>query len=259
MGLVSAAFQQIRVASAAFGFIVRTAAKSNLFTDPTISAGTGVPTLAEPNGSVWQRTDGTVGASFYQRVAGAWKALADAAQVAAILAENTDVIVPVDVIGSYNVVSGTWTASRQAAGAYRLRRTAAAAVENLAVRAFVRQRTSAAKGTKVLGAKIVYNVSTADINDVTVAGAFTVVPATGSSIAAATSLGASAYDGAHDTAAKRKAQGAHTMTVTFATPVYFNAETIAAELLFAVDGTAGGVFDLMAVELLCAETLVDAS
>lgn len=42
-------------------------------TAPNISAGTGVPTEALPNGSVYLRTDGTDGDdSLYMRVAGAW-------------------------------------------------------------------------------------------------------------------------------------------------------------------------------------------
>lgn len=44
------------------------AAVSTIATSPTITAGTGVPTAAEPNGSVYHRTNG----QFYLRVAGAW-------------------------------------------------------------------------------------------------------------------------------------------------------------------------------------------
>ncbi len=267
MALVaSRLYQKLKRSMGVFGLIIRTAATSVLTADPSVSAGSGVPSEAEPNGSVFLRTGGTAGASLYQRVGGAWKAFADQtayaatdAKVTAIVAENTDVAIPMDFIGAYNVVSGTWTATRPLAAAYRLRRTAAAAIEVVALRSFPRQRTSASKGTKVTGFRLVYNVGTADVNDVTVSGAFTIAPATGNAIAAATSFGAVTYDAAHDTTAERKAVGAHTMVGTFATPVYLNSDALAVELLVTVDGTATGVFDIIGVELLCAETLVDAA
>ncbi len=42
---------------------------------PTITSGTGAPASAEPNGSVYLRTDGAGGSTVYERVAGAWVAL----------------------------------------------------------------------------------------------------------------------------------------------------------------------------------------
>jgi len=43
---------------------------------PTITSGTGVPTAAEPNGSIYMRTNGTDGDdSLYMRIAAAWVAL----------------------------------------------------------------------------------------------------------------------------------------------------------------------------------------
>jgi hypothetical protein len=175
----------------------------------------------------------------------------------AITAENTDVVIPMDLYANVQV-SGTWTPSRTGTAAYRLRRTAAAAVEVLALRTFPRQRTTASKGFKVTGAKITYAVSTADINDLTVSGAFQVVPATGAAPAAATSLGTVTYDAAHDTTGERKAQGNHTMTITFGTPAYLS-DAAVVELLATCDGTATGVLDILQVELLGAETIVDAA
>lgn len=43
---------------------------------PTISAGAGVPTATQPNGSIYLRSDApTADASLYQRIGGAWVAL----------------------------------------------------------------------------------------------------------------------------------------------------------------------------------------
>lgn len=50
------------------------AARYNATSAPTITAGAGVPTEASPDGSIYTRTDGTGGASFYTRIAGAWVA-----------------------------------------------------------------------------------------------------------------------------------------------------------------------------------------
>ncbi len=193
---------------------------------------------------------------------GEWNVVASSTQtdvVSAIVAENTDVIVPMDVLGQFFAVSGTWTPARPATAQYRLRRTAAAAAHDLALKAFPRSRTSTSKGIKVTGFKMAYTVGTADINDVTVAAAYQVLPATGSAPAAAVSFGAITYDAAHDTAPERKAVGSHTMTVTFGTPVYLPAGVDCVEVLLNVDGTASGVFDLLGAELLCSETLVDAA
>jgi len=262
--VVSRIYQKLKRSIGAYGFIIRTASNSVLANDPSISSGTGVPSATEPNGSTWHRTDGTVGASLYSRVGGAWKALADAAQVAAILAENTDVVIPMSY-ADYLAVSGTWTLTRQGTALYRIRRTAGAAVESVAFRFTPRQRTSASKGFKVTGAKVVYKLSTSDVADVTVSGAFLNVPADGSAPAAATSLGTVTYDAGHDTTAKRKSSstnsGNHTMTVTFGTPVYLNSESAVVELLLTCDATglATAQLDIVSVELLGAETLVDAA
>ena len=42
---------------------------------PSITSGTGAPSAAEPNGSVYLRTDGTAATTIYRRAAGAWSAV----------------------------------------------------------------------------------------------------------------------------------------------------------------------------------------
>lgn len=182
---------------------------------------------------------------------------ASSAETAAIVAENTDVVIPIDLSNRIDV-SGTWTLSRTGAGIYRLRRTAAAAVEASALRVQPRERTSASKGFKVSGFVMKYAITTADPVDVTVDGVFTPMPATGAAVAAATSLGAVTYDAAHDTAAERKAVGEHTMTGTFATPVYLNGKD-EVEILVTVDSTglATPVIDVYKLVLTGSETLVE--
>lgn len=199
--------------------------------------------LLEHNGTQW-----TVVAS---------STLADA--ISALVTENADVVIPVSHADTVSV-SGTWTRSRTAQGLYRIRRTAAAASEVLAIEIpIARLRNSAGKGLKVTGAKLQYQVSTEVADDVTVAGVYVVMPADASAVAAATSLGAVTYDAAHDTAGERGAIAQHTMTVTFGTPAYLTDGFITLEIT--VDDTTGGgaVFDLFLVELLASETLVEAA
>ena len=95
------------------------------------------------------------------------------------------------------------------------------------------------------------------MNDVTVSGAVQLAPATGAAPAAATSLGAVTYDAAHDTAAERKAVGDHTMSGTFASPLWLNSEPICIELAVSCDGTATGVLDIVGIELIGTEALID--
>lgn len=57
---------------------------------------------------------------------------------------------------------------------------------------------------------------------------------------------------------ERKAQGDHTLQGTFATPVYLS-EAMSVELLLTCNGTASGVLDIVGLELLGAETIVDAA
>jgi len=181
-------------------------------------------------------------------------ALVDTA--AAIVSANTDTTIPGDLALGI-AASGTWTLTRQGTASYRLRRTAAAAIEVFGIRVPVRSRTTASKGFRVTGFKLVYKVSTADVDDVTVSGAVQLAPATGAAPAAATSLGAVTYDAAHDTAAERKAVGDHTMSGTFASPLWLNSEPICVELAISCEGSATGVLDIVGIELLGTEALID--
>lgn len=188
-----------------------------------------------------------------------WSVIGSSALVdtaAAIVSANTDATI-LGELSLGTAASGTWTLSRQGTASIRLRRTAAASVEVYGVRFPVRSRTTASKGLRVTGFKLIYKVSTADVNDVTVSGAVQLAPATGAAPAAATSLGAVTYDAAHDTSAERKAVGDHTMSGTFASPLWLNSEPICVELAISCDGTATGVLDIVGVELLGSEALVD--
>lgn len=67
-----------RKALAAFGLQVRTSPTSRVADDPTITAGAGVPSATEPNGSLFFRTDGAADSTIYQRISGAWVAVVGA-------------------------------------------------------------------------------------------------------------------------------------------------------------------------------------
>lgn len=188
-----------------------------------------------------------------------WSVIGSSALVdtaAAIVSANTDATIVGDLALGL-AASGTWTLSRQGTASLRLRRTAAASIEVYGVRFPVRSRTTASKGFRAVGFKLIYKVSTADVNDVTVSGAVQLAPATGAAPAAATSLGAVTYDAAHDTAAERKAVGDHTMSGVFASPLWLNGEPICVELAISCDGTGTGVLDIVGIELLGTEALID--
>lgn len=67
-------YQKLKRALAAYGVVVRASNTSDLATDPTISSGSGAPSEAEPNGSIYLRTGGASGTTLYMRVSGAWVA-----------------------------------------------------------------------------------------------------------------------------------------------------------------------------------------
>jgi multidrug transporter EmrE-like cation transporter len=158
-------------------------------------------------------------------------------------------------IGNYVAVSGTWTLGRVGAADFRLRRTAAAALEVMeVVLAPFRNRTTTGKGTKLTALRFKYSIGTADLatNGVDIAAAYALMPATGNNVAAATTL-AGTWDTDHDTAAKRKTQGEHTATFTFTTPVFFNTVIGLMSVVFSIDGSASGVFDLRQIIGLATE------
>lgn len=76
MALVSSRiYQKLKRALAAYGVVVRASNTSDLATDPTISSGTGAPSEAEPDGSVYLRKNGASTSTLYLRVSGSWIAL----------------------------------------------------------------------------------------------------------------------------------------------------------------------------------------
>ena len=61
---------------ASVGVGVRTSATEDDARSPTITAGAGAPSAAEPNGSVYLRTDASTAAeSVYSRIGGSWVAI----------------------------------------------------------------------------------------------------------------------------------------------------------------------------------------
>ena len=61
---------------ASVGVGVRTSATEDDASSPTITAGAGAPSAAEPNGSVYLRTDSSTAAeSVYSRIGGSWVAI----------------------------------------------------------------------------------------------------------------------------------------------------------------------------------------
>lgn len=177
--------------------------------------------------------------------------------IAGILAENTDVRLPVSTI-SFFAVSGVWVRARVAAGDYTITRGIGAASEVLAIECLLpRLRTSASKGFKVTGFKLQYSIATDVLSAMDITAAYTVAPPTGSAVAVATSLGTVTYDAAHDTAGERGAIGEHTMQGTFGTPVYFNGDGAFLEFLVTVTATATAVLKIKQLQFLGSETLVD--
>lgn len=119
---------------------------------------------------------------------------------------------------------GAWSTSYVDPGSLRVRRTAAANAFKAAWQVPLVGRTTANKGEKPTVIRIKATISTADFGvDVAWALYTSVMPATGAALAAATSV-TFTYDASHDTAAKRKAQGEHTITLTITSPVYLNAD-----------------------------------
>lgn len=76
MGLLAAGYinPKLKRAAALLGLIIRTSKTSVLDNDPTITSGSGAPSEAEPNGSIYLRTGGASGTTLYIRASGAWVA-----------------------------------------------------------------------------------------------------------------------------------------------------------------------------------------
>lgn len=67
---------KFRKAISAVGIAIAATARDDITGVAFISSGSGAPSAADPNGSLYLRTDGTDGDdSLYMRIAGSWKAL----------------------------------------------------------------------------------------------------------------------------------------------------------------------------------------
>lgn len=75
--------QRFRSALAAVGLIVRGSSTDDPTAVPTITSGSGAPSAAEPNGSLYLRSGGAADTTLYSRVSGAWVALENAGAVGA--------------------------------------------------------------------------------------------------------------------------------------------------------------------------------
>lgn len=180
------------------------------------------------------------------------------AALAALIAENTDVLIPLQVL-SGTADAGTWTKAITSTGVRTVTRTAAAAVQGYWIEPPLRTRTTALRGLKVTGIRVEYNTATAIQNDVRVEVYKRTMSVQGAAPAAPTLLGGDQnahYDAAHDTAAERNAIADHTAVVTLPTPAYLAANE---ELLvkFVIDGSAAGVTLLRDCHILAAEALSD--
>jgi hypothetical protein len=68
-------YENLRKPIAAVGIVIKSSASQLVTAAPTLTNGTGVPTAAEPNGSIYVDVAGTDGDdTLYLRIAGAWVA-----------------------------------------------------------------------------------------------------------------------------------------------------------------------------------------
>jgi len=159
--------------------------------------------------------------------------------------------------GNWVAISGAWTESYDdVANIFRLRRTANAGVTEVVFCAPMEGRSRANDGTshglRLTAVEVNYEVSTADLEDVTVTPYLYTPPANGAAAAAAAVVGT--YDADHDTAAERGLDTAnpelHTLLFTLTTPDYFDADE-GLYVRIAVDGDAGaaGLFDIRSLVL----------
>jgi hypothetical protein len=98
------------------------------------------------------------------------------------------------------------------------------------------------QGACLKSVTLYYKIATADASDFAVAALKKKVLAAHGAAVSGADLSVT-LDSNHDTAAKRKAQGDHTLTLTLSTPVFLDAAA-ACELVITVDCAAGTVFSL---------------
>lgn len=68
--------QNMRSGVAALGYIVKSTPGQDPAVAPTVTSGAGAPTITEPNGSIYLRTNGAnADEAIYARIGGSWVAM----------------------------------------------------------------------------------------------------------------------------------------------------------------------------------------
>ena len=144
-------------------------------------------------------------------------------------------------VTSFALTAGTWTYS-VASNVVKAARTAGAAAFTAFIPVIIPSNAASYKGARLKSIDVWYKIATADTTDfATVELEKMTLPATGTA-----PTGASVtvtIDTGHDTAAERKAQGDHTMTVTLGTAAWID-DNDAYILQLVVDCAAGSVVTL---------------
>jgi hypothetical protein len=142
--------------------------------------------------------------------------------------------------------AGTWTPS-VASNVVKEARTASDAAFTLLIPVPIPSNASVNKGAKLKSIDVFYKIATADADDfATVELEQVSLPLT--SDAPAGGAVAVTIDAGHDTAAERKAEGDHLMTVTLNTPAWLDNEA-AYFLQLVVDAAATTVFTLFGARI----------
>ena len=120
-----------------------------------------------------------------------------------------------------NFNAGTWTLT-MASNVISQNKAAAAETPGIFIPIALPGNSASFKGSYLTSIDVIYSVGTADLTDfATVELEKQALPATGSAQTASTP--AITCDTGHNTAALRKVQGNHTLTVTLTTPVWIGA------------------------------------
>lgn len=142
--------------------------------------------------------------------------------------------------------AGTWTSS-VASNVIQEARGASDAVFTLIIPVPIPSNASALKGAKLKSIDVFYKIATVAADDfATVELEKVSLPATGVAVAGAAI--ATACDTGHDTAAKRKALGDHTLTVTLTSPAWIGSSE-AYYLQLVIDAAATTVFTLFGARI----------
>jgi len=90
--MASGPLRHLSVAGDAFRKLVVwiSGAEADIATSPTVTSGSGAPSVAEPNGSLYMRTGGAAATTLYARVSGAWVAVSASVTPAASVFLSAD-------------------------------------------------------------------------------------------------------------------------------------------------------------------------